>query len=50
MHAPVIPAALEVGPGGHTAAVSRKRKEGWKGLEEKGRKETGDVLKEEWGS
>lgn len=40
---------MEVGPGGQTAAVSRKRKGGGKGLEERGRKEMGDVLKEEWG-
>lgn len=48
--APVTPAALEVGPGGQTAAVSRKRKGGWKGLEGKGRKEMGNVLKEEGGA
>lgn len=35
-HAPVIPAAVEVGPGGQTADVWSERKGGWKGLEEKG--------------
>lgn len=38
-HAPVIPAALEVGPRRQTAAVSKKREGGRKGLEGQGKKE-----------